>query len=62
MPKDIRMFDKDEQKHIYNSLNGVRSWLEQIELNTTDEVMIKVNPQYLEDSIELTKKIRDMFS
>lgn len=61
MPKDIRMFDKDELQHIYNSLNVISSWLEQIDLNATNEVMIKVNPQYLDDSIELTKKIRDMF-
>lgn len=61
MSKDVRIFDKDELEDIYNSLNTIRSWLEQIELNVTDKVMIKTNPEYLKSSIELTKKIRDKF-
>jgi len=59
--KDIRVYDKSELKDIFSKLNTVCCLLKNIEFDSKDNIAIKCNPQYLDEAIKITKKVRDMF-
>lgn len=59
MSKDIRIFERNELKQLYNELNYARCWLENIDLDKGEDK--EINKEYLKDTHDLIEKVRDKF-